>query len=180
MKITKAELRRQLEILASVSGYKETATEAKAAGHEYYLHLEYSAQYGGYRIVLVHVERFSHKGVFGYSDSCERVKISEMYERIVGLKKGITERDNLPAFAPKNEIDFTRVNNDVNGNGRHVCHYLNFLKSGEKGTYELALKRAKQFGGRKFHNKQYGGGIVFQTSNPAGLGREITEFVNGL
>jgi hypothetical protein len=28
--------------------------------------------------------------------------------------------------------------------------------------YAQALKRAKQLGGKKYHNKKYGGGIVFQ------------------
>lgn len=82
-------------------------------------------------------------------------------------------------------IDFKRVNNDVNGNPRYVCHYLNFItdKDFVIGTrdmtgdevinyvygmsrtdygYQLAIKRANKIGGRKFHNKQYGGGIVFQ------------------
>ena len=55
------------------------------------------------------------------------------------------------------QIDFTRVNNDSNGNPRYVCSWLNFNTE----TYEEALTVAKQIGGRKFHNKQYGGGILF-------------------
>lgn len=62
-------------------------------------------------------------------------------------------------------IDFTKVNNDTNGNPRYVCHFLNFITSDEKSDYSLALYRAKKIGGRKFHNKQYGGGIVFQSYN---------------
>ena len=54
------------------------------------------------------------------------------------------------------KIDFTRINNDVNGNPRYVCHFLNFVKKGEETcTYGTALIRAKKIGGRKFHNKQY-------------------------
>ena len=67
--------------------------------------------------------------------------------------------------------DFTRVNNDVNGNPRFVCHFL-ALTSGDdlseyRGLdkitqkYNLALARARKLGGRKFHNKQFGGGIIF-------------------
>ena len=56
-----------------------------------------------------------------------------------------------------NQIKFTRVNSDVNGNPRYVCSWLNFNTE----TYEEALLVAKSLGGRKFHNKQYGGGIVF-------------------
>lgn len=69
-----------------------------------------------------------------------------------------------------NEITFTRVNQDINGNPRYVCHFLNLLSEKEKedndgpmgSKYALAVKKAKALGGRKFHNKQYGGGIVFQ------------------
>ena len=78
----------------------------------------------------------------------------------------------------KNSIDFTRVNNDTNGNPRYVCHFLNLLTDLENERiksqysfgaidekYAFALKKAKSIGGKKFHNKQYGGGIVFQSYN---------------
>ena len=74
--------------------------------------------------------------------------------------------------------DFTRVKNDVNGNPRYVCHFLNLNCPKELNAnpwidvsqkYNLALARAKTLGGRKFHNKQYGGGIVFQSYNLRGL-----------
>jgi hypothetical protein len=55
---------------------------------------------------------------------------------------------------------FTRINNDVNGNPRFVIHFLQLSDS-----YERALYLARQLGGKKFHNKQYGGGIVFQSYN---------------
>lgn len=103
----------------------------------------------------------------------------------------------------KNEIEFTRVNNDVNGNPRYVCHFLNFItekdrqKDEEKkidkygleikrdifgidNLYNIALKRAKQLGGRKFHNKQYGGGIVFQSYNIQETEKEIHELLKNL
>lgn len=71
--------------------------------------------------------------------------------------------------------DFTKIKHDVNGNPRYVCHYLNLNTDLEASKtagwdengkllfdkYQMALDRAKQLGGRKFHNKQYGGGIVF-------------------
>lgn len=83
-------------------------------------------------------------------------------------------------------IDFTRVNNDTNGNPRYVCHFLALLNSSDEAEarrraasygltsdykpgnyvnfcYEIALEKAKKIGGRKFHNKQYGGGIVFSS-----------------
>jgi len=40
---------------------------------------------------------------------------------------------------------------------------LIILKMEEMG--QKALKLAKAIGGKKFHNKQYGGGIVFQSHN---------------
>ena len=63
--------------------------------------------------------------------------------------------------------DFTRIKNDVNGNPRYVCHFLHLDVHGWKSNlglserYSIACALAKTIGGRKFHNKQYGGGIVF-------------------
>ena len=88
--------------------------------------------------------------------------------------------------------DFTRVNNDVNGNPRYVCHFLAFTTNDDlpeyrmrldyiSRKYDLALKRAKPLGGRKFHNKQYGGGIVFGSIyNLADLCAEINSLMGVL
>ena len=65
--------------------------------------------------------------------------------------------------------NFTRINNDPNGNPRYVTSFLNLLSDYEKyslglsidGKYNLALRKSKPLGGKKFSNKQYGGGIVF-------------------
>lgn len=80
-------------------------------------------------------------------------------------------------------IDFTRISSDVNGNPRYVCHFLNFITDNDNFPdvgvnttsckYNLALSRAKELGGRKFHNKQYGGGIVFQCHNTRLLSEQI-------
>jgi len=75
---------------------------------------------------------------------------------------------------------FERIKNDVNGNPRYVCHFLALLtreeldRSGEQwipvgAKYNLALHRARKIGGRKFHNKQYGGGIVFKCYGAADI-----------
>lgn len=66
-------------------------------------------------------------------------------------------------------ITFTAIKRDTNGNSRHVCHFTNFTKCGEdfepyESGYALALARAHEIGGRKFSNKQFGGGIVFQAA----------------
>ena len=71
-----------------------------------------------------------------------------------------------------NVIRFTRVNNDVNGNPRYVCHYLNLAND-----YDDAVKIAKKIGGKKFHTKQYGGGIVFQSYNIKDTEKSIIELV---
>lgn len=85
----------------------------------------------------------------------------------------------------KTSIEFTRVNNDVNGNPRYVCHFLDLLTDADEAQIKLdfaatlaqnpfkltelkyshAIYKARAIGGRKFHNKQYGGGIVFQSYN---------------
>ena len=68
-----------------------------------------------------------------------------------------------------NEIQWTKIKHDVNGNPRYVCHFLALCNDDEqadytdRGRYARACKRANTIGGRKFHNKQYGGGIVFQS-----------------
>lgn len=84
------------------------------------------------------------------------------------------------------KIDWTRIDNDVNGNPRYVCHFINlntreeldktdseWIDTSEK--YRLALKRANKIGGKKFHNKQYGGGIVFQSYNINETEKSIAE-----
>lgn len=68
------------------------------------------------------------------------------------------------------EITWTRAPSDYCGNPRYVCHYLHLLTAEEREDpalighrYEIAVKRANRIGGRKYHNKSYGGGIVFQS-----------------
>ena len=67
---------------------------------------------------------------------------------------------------------FHRIKNDVNGNPRYVLHFLNLNTDAELSSepwistsekYALALARSRKAGGKKFSNKQYGGGIVFQS-----------------
>jgi hypothetical protein len=65
---------------------------------------------------------------------------------------------------------FTRVNNDINGNPRYVIHYLQLADN-----YDRALYLSRQLGGRKFHNKQYGGGIAFQSYNTEILAESIAQ-----
>lgn len=53
--------------------------------------------------------------------------------------------------------DFTRINNDVNGNPRYVLHFQKLAD-----TYDAALCRSRSQGGKKYLGIAYGGGIVFQ------------------
>ncbi len=79
---------------------------------------------------------------------------------------------------------FERVRNDVNGNPRYVCHFLSLdIHGPDKGIgfglserYAMACKLANRAGGRKFHNKQYGGGIVFQSYSL----EELCNFLNNI
>lgn len=80
--------------------------------------------------------------------------------------------------------DFTRVNNDVNGNPRYVFHFLHLTNDKDreymKNMYDLALSRSRAIGGKKFHNKQYGGGIVIQSYNLHDDVKRINEIMTGL
>jgi len=78
------------------------------------------------------------------------------------------------------KLDWTRVNNDVNGNPRYVVHFLDIapMRYGEyelSNKYDGVVKFANKLGGKKFHNKQYGGGIVFQSYNLDSTERFILE-----
>lgn len=69
--------------------------------------------------------------------------------------------------------DFTRIANDINGNARYVCHFSHLLPTNNglqvSERYDQAVKAAKQLGGKRYHTKAYGGGIVFQSSNLTSL-----------
>ena len=68
-------------------------------------------------------------------------------------------------------MEFTRINNDINGNPRYVVHFLNFITDQESQgltldqKYNLAVKKAKKIGGKIYRGKSFGGGIVFQSYN---------------
>jgi len=68
------------------------------------------------------------------------------------------------------EQDLTRINNDINGNPRYVVHFLMI-----NNDYATACKKANKIGGRKYHNKSYGGGIVFQSYNTRTLCEDISK-----
>lgn len=68
------------------------------------------------------------------------------------------------------ENDFTRVNNDVNGNPRYVLHFLKcepekFKPLSLLHRYSSVVALMKKIGGKKYHNRSYGGGIAFVSYN---------------
>ena len=83
----------------------------------------------------------------------------------------------------KTTIEFKRVNNDINGNPRYVCHFLALVndqdeeKAKEQSDtirpyqmsvshlYDIAVSKAHKIGGKKYRGKDFGGGIVFQSYN---------------
>lgn len=79
-------------------------------------------------------------------------------------------------------LDWTKINNDMYGNPRYVVHFLALLTNTEKMEYdisrgyEIAVKRSNKINGKKFHNKQYGGGIVFSSYNLEATEKQI-EFI---
>lgn len=70
-----------------------------------------------------------------------------------------------------NNITFTHVNNDTNGNPRYVVHFLALDVHTADTEYPLfarkinAVALAKTIGGREYRAKHYGGGIVFVSYN---------------
>ena len=76
-------------------------------------------------------------------------------------------KTEIEARKPR-KINFTRVNSDMHGNPRYVCHFTEI-----HNDYGTAVKMANTIGGRKFNNKQYGGGIVFQSYNTNDLNDQI-------
>ena len=66
---------------------------------------------------------------------------------------------------------FTRINNDQNGNPRHIVHFTDCeppeLADQYRDQYTilqrytLAVNAAKRYGGKAYRGRAYGGGIVF-------------------
>lgn len=78
-------------------------------------------------------------------------------------------------------MEMIRITNDVNGNPRYVIHFLDILSKREKKNlsldemYKVAIKKANQLGGKKYHTKNFGGGLVFQSYNTGNLKDRIIE-----
>ena len=79
-------------------------------------------------------------------------------------------------------FNWTRLTNDYCGNPRYAIHFFSLLKDNEKtvNNYALAVKRANKIGGKKYHNKNYGGGIVFQSYSLHETENAIFNLLNNL
>ena len=73
-------------------------------------------------------------------------------------------------------VKFFKIKNNINGNPRYVVHFMDYLqlineysnyskKSPEilLEIYNYAVNHSKKYGGKKYHHKDFGGGIVFCT-----------------
>lgn len=88
-------------------------------------------------------------------------------------------------------MEFTRINNDVNGNPRYVVHFLELLNNNEQeeirakakpfqaisDMYNFAVSKANKIGGKRYRGKDFGGGIVFQSYNINNLEKSINELL---
>lgn len=74
----------------------------------------------------------------------------------------------------RNKLHFDRINNDVNGNPRYVVHFLQ-CRPNDQYSYADTCKLMNKIGGRKYHNKSYGGGIVFQSYSTVELENDIVK-----
>jgi len=85
------------------------------------------------------------------------------------------------------DIEFTRVNNDSNGNPRYVFHFLSLLSEEEsqetddtsiEDKFRLAHQRALKIGASKYRGKDFGGGFVVQSYNLHHTAKSIVESRN--
>lgn len=94
------------------------------------------------------------------------------------------------------DIELLRVGCDSCGNSRYVVHFLNFITDKDKEEarmlsktcspfnfpthyeYELAVRKARKIGGKRYTAKHYGGGIVFTSNSKEALINSINELMD--
>ena len=82
------------------------------------------------------------------------------------------------------DYTFKKISHDTNGNPRYVCHYMALLSEEEKihadinSRYEIALAKSRALGGKKYHNKSFGGGIAFVSFNVTDLKQSVDSIAN--
>lgn len=108
-------------------------------------------------------------GAVKKADKKQAVKKSEYHKDIKSHNVNIKVMSGNKISAK----DFTRISNDINGNPRYVIHYLSVADN-----YDKAVKIANKIGGKKFHNKQYGGGIAFQSYNIDDTAKKLQNLID--
>jgi hypothetical protein len=75
-----------------------------------------------------------------------------------------------------------RQTTNTHGHPRFAVHFLSLLTKAECNSddsipnlYALALSKAKKLGGKKYHNKKFGGGIIFTTFDEHELEKQLKE-----
>lgn len=94
------------------------------------------------------------------------------------------------------EIELLRVGYDSNGTSRYVVHFLNFITDRDREEarllsntcrpfhfpthyqYEIAVRKARKIGGKRYTAKHYGGGIVFASNSKDALIQSINELMD--
>lgn len=79
-------------------------------------------------------------------------------------------------------LTLTRIRNDGYGNPRYVAHFLSCLPDAPRvapaedigARYARACKAMNTIGGRKYHCRAYGGGIVFQSYSVDELASDVS------
>ena len=85
-------------------------------------------------------------------------------------------------------MKFTQIKSNSWGHPRFVVHYLECMPKSFRGEkledlleeYPKTVKLMNQIGGRKYHNKSYGGGIVFTSFNIEREKAKILELKNAV
>lgn len=108
-------------------------------------------------------------GAVKKADKKQAVKKSEYHKDIKSHNVNIKVMSGNKISAK----DFKRISNDINGNPRYVIHYLSV-----SDNYDKAVKIANKIGGKKFHNKQYGGGIAFQSYNIDDTAKKLQNLID--
>lgn len=103
----------------------------------------------------------NQKIIFGIAAVLGGIYILDRFSRKVGVKIGAVDPE---------DISLHQIDNDGYGNPRYVVHFTQLAD-----TYEKAVKLGNKIGGRKYHNKRYGGGIVFQSYNTDDLKKKIAK-----
>lgn len=83
-----------LKDIAELSNMSTTKEDSIKRGLDYYLELEYSSAYGGYRLVNVSIVNGSHRGAFGESSICPRRSLKAMTAYLEGVLAGIKTKNN--------------------------------------------------------------------------------------